>query len=98
MTITDPDQANLSKAGSANYWIDHTKEYGWNLIPGDSGGPIYKVFAPGQRMMLGTHVHSEDGGGAGTGWYSPYYTGRNEYQLQSGGDSYYLCTNPACTL
>jgi V8-like Glu-specific endopeptidase len=96
--ITNFDTADISEADGTTYTIDHVKEYSWNLIGGDSGGPIYQVYSGTQRVMLGTHVHSDPGGpGPGTGWYSPYNVGEAEYEVRSGGDSYYVCLNPTCT-
>lgn len=87
--------------------IDHVNVYGWNLIGGDSGGPIYQVATSTTRYLLGTHVHSEDDpvgdtdGSPGLGWYTPYEWGRWTYQgvsqAQSGTmDSYNLCVTASC--
>lgn len=77
VTITGYNQTNLSCVGTTCYDIMNTMEYGWNLIGGDSGGPIYRVVSgTSNRQILGTHVHSDAGGGAGTGWYSPFETGK----------------------
>ena len=94
--VTDADESNVSEAAGTFYDILHTKEYSWNLIGGDSGGPIYQVASGTNRLAMGTHVHSQSGGGSGTGWYSPYQRGRDAYVAVSGGDWYYICNTAGC--
>lgn len=102
VTITAVNQTNVSCIGAAPCAdIRHTNEYGWNLIGGDSGGPIYRVVSgTNNRQILGTHVHSDAGGGAGTGWYSTYERGKSAYNIRTinagNPDSYVLCYTAAC--
>jgi hypothetical protein len=98
--ITDWDETNESCVGTVCKDINHTKEYSWNLINGDSGGPIYQVAGGTNRLAMGTHVHSEGGdvpgGSPGTGWYTPYIRGRDAYVAVSGGDWFYICNTAGC--
>ncbi len=99
VTIVDADEDNFSCVlnNTVCYTIRHTKEYGYNLIDGDSGGPIYQVGSSTNRYALGTHVHSQSGGGSGIGWYSTYFDGRVAYGAASGGvDDYVICITASC--
>lgn len=83
-----------SPAWGQTIYITGTYEYSIDLIPGDSGGPIYQVLSGSNRAALGTHVHST-AGSSGYGWYTPFDRGQYEYDNQT-TDSYYLCTTASC--
>jgi Trypsin len=95
VTILHVDETHSSKLGNTSIWIDHTNTFGLDMIPGDSGGPIYKVLSDTARGAMGTHVHSTDGVGAFS-WYTPFEWGRTAYTAASGGDYYYMCTTASC--
>jgi hypothetical protein len=95
VTILHVDETHSSKLGNTSIWIDHTNTFGLDMIPGDSGGPIYKVLSDNARGAMGTHVHSTDGVGAFS-WYTPFEWGRTAYTAASGGDYYYMCTTASC--
>ncbi|HET7180614.1 MAG TPA: trypsin-like serine protease [Candidatus Limnocylindrales bacterium] len=107
--VNDIDETKVSTATPAwgstvNYLIQDTKVYGYNLIPGDSGGPIFRIDDPiaGTVLMLGTHVHSKTGNSnpaveASSGWYTPWNWGRQSYYQASGYiDDYVVCVTATC--
>lgn len=89
--------SHTSPAWGVTNTITGTYEYSINLIPGDSGGPIYQVLSGTARAALGTHVHSTSGGigDPGYGWYSTIARGQLVYD-QVTTDSYTLCVTAAC--
>jgi hypothetical protein len=107
--INDADQTKQSCADppwgpNVCHDIDHTKMYGYNLIPGDSGGPIYQIasYLNNTVYALGTHVHSIEGNtvpvvASNSGWYTPYFYGHITYNaVTPGTDGYNICTTAAC--
>lgn len=103
--ITDPNETKESCAdpnpgAEVCHDIRNTKVYNYNLIPGDSGGPIYQVATSTTRYAMGTHVHSVEGNTVPVigqdGWYTPYGSGQTAYVLASPGDNYSICVTAAC--
>lgn len=83
--------------------IQRTKGYQYNLVPGDSGGPIYQVATSTTRYALGTHVHSVEGNKEPNfelGWYTPYVNGTIAYTNAAAAagadDAYYICVTASC--
>ncbi len=85
--------------------IGHVNVYSYNLMPGDSGGPIVKRpnLSSLDVKMMGTHVHSLDNNKNGPptlgedGWYTPYGYGVLAYITDSGAPGgYALCVTAAC--
>ena len=107
--INDPSETSESTADPAwgpkvTYDILDTKVYSYNLIPGDSGGPIFRITDPIllRVSVLGTHVHSIEGNATAQienygGWYTPYGWGRESYyQASNYTDRYSVCIIPSC--
>lgn len=100
VTILKTNVKHSSPSWGVTHWIMNTIEYDWNLIEGDSGGPIYQQWGD-DRAAMGTHVHSTSGGGStGYGWYTPILVGQADYNnvttAQGNPDSFVLCMDANC--
>jgi len=102
-TIIVPNEGNWSETPDGRkMWVSNTTRVSFDSSGGDSGGPVF--FYPGGGTCctpvtaLGTHVHSKPDGTTGAyGWFSPYFTGRNDYAAMfPAGHTYNICLTASC--
>jgi hypothetical protein len=97
-TIIDNDDTQLSVVdGQGSKTIQHVVVYGRDAKGGDSGGSIYYVSGT-YAVLLGTHVHSQDGyvPSGGLAWYSPWDRGIYQIQSHFSGLTLQPCISSTC--
>lgn len=101
--IQDPDVGHPSPVPNwGSMWVSHTTEINIDSQGGDSGGSVFRYPGGGTCCSpitaLGTHVHSTDPPSAPLSWFSPYWTGRADYNAIPSpvNYTYNICVNSGC--
>lgn len=97
--ITEWSVGRASKVtGYKQMWVTDTTTMNFDSLGGDSGGSVFYYDnggTTGSVVVLGTHVHSEEGTGANESWFSNFWAGTVYYE-QLWGMGYSPCLTAAC--